>query len=173
MHLIETDRLFLRQLSLDDLYPLTDILSDPAVMQYSVGGVYNEQNTRIFLEWCIDCYKSHGFGPLALIDKSSSQLIGFCGLSPEKVDCVDEANLGYRLAKKFWGKGFATESAIAIINESFGNNKHESIIVIINPEHIASIKVAEKAGFNQFKACMFHEQEVHIYRLNRSQWASA
>lgn len=170
MHLIETDRLFLRELSLNDLPALTDILSDPAVMKYSVGGVYNEEKTKTFLEWCFDCYESHGIGPLALIDKSSSQLIGFCGLSPEKV-VTEEINLGYRLAREYWGKGFATESSIGVLNDAFRNKNVESVIVIINPEHAASLKVAKKAGFKEFETCIFHGQTVHIYRLNHSEWS--
>ncbi len=171
MYLIETDRLLHRELSLDDLVPLTDILRDPAVMKYSVGGVYNEEKTRTFLEWCFECYKSHGIGPLALIEESSSQLIGFCGLSPEKVEEKEEVNLGYRLAKEYWGKGFATESSIGILNDAFRNKNIESVIVIINPEHVASLKVAKKIGFKDFDSCIFHEQKIHLYRLNHSQWS--
>ncbi|MBF0194550.1 MAG: GNAT family N-acetyltransferase [Magnetococcales bacterium] len=170
MYLIETDRLLLRELSLDDLVPLTEILSDPAVMKYSVGGIYNEEKTKTFLEWCFKCYKSHGNGPLALMEKSSSQLIGFCGISPEKVKEKEEVKLGYRLAKKYWGKGFATESSIGILNDAFRNQNKESVIVIINPEHIVSLKVAKKVGFKDFVSCVFHEQKVHLYRLNYSQW---
>lgn len=168
--MIETNRLFLRRLSLDDLTPLTDILSEPAVMEYSVGGVYNEEKTRNFLEWCLECYKFYGFGPLALIEKSSSQLIGFCGLSPEEVGEKDELNLGYRLAPHSWGKGYATECCIGVLNDSFLNGNIESVTVIINPEHEASLRVAKKVGFKDFKMGVFHGQKVEIYHLNQSDW---
>ncbi len=107
----ETERMLIRLLSLNDLAALTAILSDPEVMKHSIRGVCDRAATREFIEWCSSCYASCGVGPWALIDKRSSELIGFCGVGPEVVGNAEEIILGYRLAKRYWGKGLASESA--------------------------------------------------------------
>lgn len=168
--IFETERLVIRSLSLLDAPALTEILSDPEVMNHSVRGVCDEAATRKFIEWCLASYESHGVGPWALIDKKDSALIGFCGVGPEIVAEVEEINLGYRLARRYWNKGLASESARAVLNYAFGNRQFHSVVVIIEPEHVASLKVAEKVGFSGFTALEFHGRPVRLYRLTSEQW---
>ena len=170
VQIIDTTRLQGKQFSLSDLADLRAILSDPEVMKYSLNGVYDEAATREFIEWCMKCYHTHGFGPLAQIEKESSKLVGFCGIYPEKVGDVSEVGLGYRFAKNYWGKGLASESSKAIVDFAFSEKKVNSIVVIVEPEHIASIRVAEKAGFSGFEIIEFNGRLVRLYRLNRSEW---
>lgn len=167
VQLIETTRLQGRQFSLNDVADLTVILSDPEVMKYSLNGIYNEAATREFIEWCLKCYNTHGFGPLAQIEKKSSKLVGFCGIYPEEVERVSEIGLGYRFSKKHWGKGLASESCKAIVDFAFVQKKVDSIVVIVEPDHIASIRVAEKVGFSGFESVEFNGRIVRLYRLNR------
>lgn len=105
VQICETERLVTRTLSLSDAPELTKILSDPEVMKHSIRGVCDEVATRRFIDWCLECYASHGIGPWALIEKGADELVGFCGVSPEEVNGVEEIGLGYRLAKRYWGKG--------------------------------------------------------------------
>ncbi|SIS90711.1 Protein N-acetyltransferase, RimJ/RimL family [Neptunomonas antarctica] len=170
VQICETERLILRRLSLEDVPALTEILSDPDVMKYSVTGVCDEAATRKFIEWCLACYESHGVGPWALIDKKSSEFIGFCSVGPEMVAEVEEINLGYRLARRFWSMGLASEAAKAVLNYAFGKRLVDSVVVIIEPEHVASLKVAEKAGFSSFDELEFHCRSVRLYRLTQKQW---
>jgi len=166
----QTERLILRRLSLEDVPALTEILSDPEVMKHSVNGVCDEAATRKFVEWCLSCYESHGVGPWALIDKKAYELIGFCSAGPEMVADVEEINLGYRLARRYWNKGLASEAARAALNYVFGEKLFSSVVVIIEPEHVASLKVAEKAGFSSFDVLEFHGRPVRLYRLTSEQW---
>jgi len=170
VQICETERLLIRRLSLGDVPALTEILSDPEVMKHSVRGVCDEVATREFIEWCMACYDSYGLGPWALIDKESSVFIGFCGVSPEIVAGVEEPNLGYRLATNFWNKGLASESAKGILGYVFEHTQYQSVVVIIEPEHVASLKVAEKAGFSSFDTLEFHNRPVRLYRLTRQRW---
>ncbi|MBW2942758.1 GNAT family N-acetyltransferase [Zhongshania aquimaris] len=170
MQIAKTARLILRHLSLEDVPALTDILSDPEVMKYSINGVCDEAATREFIEWCLSCYESHGVGPWALIDKKSSELIGFCSAGPEMVADIEEINLGYRIAKRYWNKGLASESATAVLNYVFGEHKFTSVVVIIEPAHVASLKVAEKIGFSNYDVLEFHSRPVRLYRLTSKQW---
>ncbi|ASA54559.1 GNAT family N-acetyltransferase [Vibrio gazogenes] len=171
MQLFETDRLIARQLSFQDVPALAEILSDPEVMKYSVRGVCDEEATRKFIDWCIECYSSHGLGPWALSEKESGDLIGFCGVGPELVGEVEEINLGYRLARRYWHQGLATEAAKGVINYAFDLKRCESIVVIIEPEHTASVRVAEKAGFGDYTVQEFHNRLVRLYRLKFKNWA--
>ena len=170
VQICETERLIVRSLSLGDAPALTEILSDPEVMKHSVRGVCDEAATRKFIEWCLACYESHGVGPWALIDKKDSALIGFCGVGPEMVADVEEINLGYRLATRYWNKGLASEAARAVLKYAFGKKSFHSVVVIIEPGHVASLKVAEKAGFSSFAVLEFHGRPVRLYRLTSEQW---
>lgn len=102
MQICETERLVIRTLSLNDVPELTKILSDPDVMKHSIRGVCDEAATRRFIDWCLECYASHRIGPWALVEKGTDKLVGFCGVSPEEVNGVEEIGLGYRLAKRYW-----------------------------------------------------------------------
>ncbi|MDQ7729842.1 GNAT family N-acetyltransferase [Halomonas sp. SpR8] len=168
----ETERLFIRTLSLDDVPELTTILSDPEVMKYSIRGVCDEAATRRFIEWCLKSYASHSIGPLALVEKVSGKLIGFCGVGTEEVNGVEEIGLGYRLAKQYWSKGLASEAVQAVLNDAFSQKQLSSVVAIIEPENIASLKVAEKAGFATFNTLEFHGRPVRLYRLTSQQWST-
>ncbi|MGY8872958.1 MAG: GNAT family N-acetyltransferase [Pseudomonadales bacterium] len=165
MPLFETPGLIGRQLSQQDLSALTEILSDPDVMKYSVHGVCDEHATRKFIDWCQECYSSYGVGSWALVEKSSGGLVGFCGVSPEMVDGIEEMNLGYRLARNFWNQGFATEAVKGVINYVCTQKSIRSVVVIIEPEHKASLRVCEKAGFSSYTNLEFHGKPVRLYRM--------
>ncbi|MFB8831806.1 GNAT family N-acetyltransferase [Azotobacter sp. CWF10] len=167
----ESARMLIRPLSLEDVPALTEILSDPDVMKHSVRGVCDEAATRRFVEWCLDCYASHGVGPWALIEKESFTLIGFCGVGPERVGDAEEINLGYRLARRYWGIGIATEAACATLAYAFETKAFRSVVAIIEPEHIASLRVAEKAGFRGFQEMVFHGKPVRLYRMTKDEWS--
>ncbi|KGD66195.1 N-acetyltransferase GCN5 [Alcanivorax nanhaiticus] len=170
MQLFETERLIVRPLSLQDVPALTAILSDPEVMKFSVRGVCDEQATRQFVQWCLDCYATHDVGPWALSEKTSGDLVGFCGVGPEQVGDVEEINLGYRLARRFWRQGLATEAVKGVMQYAFAQKHCESVIVIIEPQHTASVRVTEKAGFQGYTVQEFHGRPVRLYRMSRDDW---
>ncbi|MCE8019296.1 GNAT family N-acetyltransferase [Halomonas sp. MCCC 1A11036] len=167
---LETPRLFLRPLATSDLPELAAILADPEVMRYSLRGVCDEMATRVFLDWCFDCYINHRTGPLALVDRNSGEFVGFCGVSPERVKGSAVLSLGYRLARRYWGQGLATEAATAALAHAFEERCFDSIVAIVEPTHIASLRVAEKVGFERFETCEFHQRPVRLYRMRRAQW---
>lgn len=167
---LKTPRLRLRPLTTADLPALAELLADPEVMRHSLRGVCDEMATRIFLDWCFDCYIKHRSGPLALVDRREGSFVGFCGVSPERIKGATELNLGYRLARRYWGQGLATEAARAALEHAFGERQLDSVVALVEPTHAASLRVAEKVGFGSFEALEFHKRPVRLYRLHRAQW---
>ena len=115
MKILETERIIIRHLSINDLEPLSVILRDPDVMKHSVNGVMSREATLKFINDCIQSYKENEYGPWALIDKNKKQLIGFSGINEMDFNCSSVTNLGYRLAKEYWNKGYATEAVENIL----------------------------------------------------------
>ncbi len=170
MLIARTARLLLRPFEAGDLAALAPILADPEVMRHSVRGPADLQTTRRFIGWCQQTWQQQGLSPWALVERQSGQLIGYCGLGPDRVEGREELNLGYRLARSHWGQGLASEAVQASLAQGFSLPWPGSVVAIIAPEHRASQRVVEKAGFSGFAAAQFHGQPVRLYRLGRAQW---
>ncbi|MBE9215826.1 GNAT family N-acetyltransferase [Plectonema cf. radiosum LEGE 06105] len=169
---IETARLRLRPYTLDDLDRLTVILSNPEVMKYSPRGPIpkgkEKQVTRDVLEYFIKHWDKYGFGVWAAIEKASGKLIGHCGLN-----CLPnspEIELIYRLDQYYWNQGIATEATKASLQYAFESLKLYKIIAIASPNHIASRRVMEKAGFKYEKDAHFYKLDVVYYSITKYQW---
>ena len=143
--LIETERLLLREITLDDKEELFKLHSDPEVQKYtgeplveSIEEIEKAITTRI------NDYEKYGYGRWATIFKNEMQFIGWAGLAylPE----FDEIDLGYRFLPEYWGMGLATEASQAILAYGFEQLKLRRIIAIAMKENKASIRVMEKVG---------------------------
>lgn len=155
MHVIETDRLLLRTFEASDVDGMFPIFGDAEVMRFSDGVKTGEW----IVEWLRRCSQSciqNGFGPWAVIEKGAVQLIGYCGLfNFPNVNGKPEVELGYRLRRSVWGKGYATEAATAVRNYAFDSLGIKRLISLIDPNNLASIRVAEKLE-------MVHEADVML-----------
>lgn len=172
MNTTRTDRLVLRDFEVADVPALAGILGDPHVMRYSVRGVLSEQATGEFVRNCMHAYSADGFGPQAVIEVETNRLMGFCGLNTEQVDQVMEVEIGYRLAPSYWGRGLASEAALATLRHGFETLQLASVIAIVQPENIASVRVLHKAGFRDYIHSQYHRLGVRVYRLTLEQWRS-
>ncbi len=122
------------------------MLSDPAVMRFSIRGVCDRRATRRFLDWSRDCHAIRGFGPMALIGRESGEFVGFCGLVPEEVAGVEEVGIGYRLARRFWHRGLAPEAAQAVMAHAFDVQRLETVVAVIEPAHLAPFAWRRRSG---------------------------
>ena len=165
MFVAETSRLILRQLTLDDLDNLAAIYADPVVMRF-FGSTYTHESTKQLLEERVfKCYEQRGWGLWATIYKMDNKLIGRCGLTPQLVDGTEEVEIGYLLAKDYWGMGLATEAACFSRDygwEKLGVNR---LISLIDPDNIASQKVAAKVGLTYEKDTYMWNKTVRIYAM--------
>ena len=164
---IETDRIIIRKFKQSDLNDLHIILSNPTVMRYSVHGPYTLEQTETLLTETISNYQKQFYGIYAVELKETKRVIGFFGLSLQKINNEEDIELGYRFAEEFWGNGFATEGAIACINYAFTNLNLKRIISIIDPQNMGSVRVAEKAGLVSEYETNYHDFFVHVYAINK------
>ena len=143
---IQTSRLLLRPFTEDDADAYFPLVSDPTVLKYTGEGPVQaiEDARQILLTRPIRDYATHGFGRMAVIERASQRLIGFCGLKylPE----LREVDIGYRFVPDNWGQGYATESARAIMAEASTALQLKKVIGLAYPENAASINVLVKLG---------------------------
>lgn len=143
--LIETDRLILREISLNDKPEMFQLHANPEVQKYTGEALVESlEAMERAIQTRIDNYKKYGYGRWATLLKNEQQFIGWAGLAylPE----FDEIDLGYRFLPQYWGQGFATEAAQAILTYGFEQLKLKRIIAIAMKENKASIRVMEKVG---------------------------
>lgn len=164
---LDSERLILREFDAADLEPLAAILSDPRVMEYSSAGPMGVAAVHDFLESCCHSYCAHGFGQWAVVERDSGRLLGFCGISPVRLDGRDEVELAYRLAADRWGEGLASEAGAAVIEAAFDRFGLASVVAIIADAHVASRRVAEKLGLVPDYATVYRGWEVIVHRRDK------
>lgn len=105
---------------------------------------------------------------MAVMEASSGELVGWCGLLVQDVDGRQELEVGYSMLPAHWRKGFATEAAKACMDEAFERGLATSIISIIQVDNVPSQRVAEKNGLQVDGQTTFHGHPVFIYRARRN-----
>ncbi len=147
--ILETERLILRRLVPEDLDALFDLYREEEIRRYYPEGVLNYDQTKEELEWFLNGHpRFPELGLWATVNKETGEFMGRCGLLPWKIEERQEVEVAFLLGKKFWGQGFATEAALAIVQYAFENLDLSRLICLIDPENSASVKVAERIGMN-------------------------
>ena len=168
--MIETQRLKLRRLVPADCAALDVLLGDDEVMASSECGPLGGEEVEAWLRNEIDEYKKSNLaGRLAVVSKSNSQLIGYCGLTLLlDIDGIAECELGYRLIRSAWGNGYATEAAIAVRDYAFTVLNLTRLVALIDPVNKRSIRVAEKLGMKYEKDISLpgYDYPDHLYSMH-------
>lgn len=167
MHLyFETERLIVRQYTLNDVDQLFQVMSDGRVHTYTKdkNNPWNEQRTKEYIEFMmkkdfktLDCF--HG----AVIEKNTSQLIGLCGLNPYK---EAEPEIEFKIGVPYWGKGYATELGEQMIEDAFAVADLKGIYGMAQPENTASRRVLEKVGMKYLGNQIFRNHEDSFYYIS-------
>jgi len=166
--ILETKRLTLRPLTMDDLNALAELYSDPELRRYFPDRTLTYEETKKELEWIIEVYYGrHGFGLWATIHKETGVFIGRCGLLPWTIEGQSEVEVAYLLARAYWGQGLATEAAQAILEYGFEQLPVARLICLIDPENRASVKVATKIGMSYEKEVEDEFGWASLYAISR------
>ena len=167
-HITETERLIIREFDVSDAKKMWELNKDEDVIRFTGDPPFDSiASAQDFLRNYSD-YRSNGFGRWAVIEKSTGEFIGWCGLKLNELEVVD---LGYRFFKKDWGKGYATESSRGCLAYGFGELGIEEIIGRAATENVPSWKVLEKLGMHFWKEddCKgIHH--ARYYRLTRQEF---
>jgi RimJ/RimL family protein N-acetyltransferase len=146
---LETDRLVLRQFTAADLDNLVELDSDPDVMRYITGGrpTPREQVRDKVLPAFLAYYERFaGYGFWAAVEKATGQFLGWFHLRPPEGANPDEPELGYRLLRSAWGKGYATEGSRALIRKAFTELGARRVYAETMAVNRGSWRVMEKVG---------------------------
>lgn len=150
-YIIETERLFLREVDSVDIDDLFEMDSDPEVHKYIENNpVKSKKQIEEVIQMLREQYKKNGIARWAVIDKQTDECIGWAGLkyfSEPLNNHTDFYELGYRFKKKHWGKGYATESSAAVVKYGFENLGLDCIYAITHTENRNSMHVLKKLGF--------------------------
>ena len=174
---LETDRLVLRPLSLDDVDGLASFYADPEVMRYiGPGEAIDYERSRLSVERMIAGFEAEGYGQLAVERREDGAFMGRCGLllwdtaswTPTRMADAKgsvETEVGYLLGRDYWGHRYATEAATAVRDWAFEHLSLERLIALIQPGNERSIAVARKLG-------MKADGEVEIFGKRATLYAA-
>ena len=146
---METDRMVLHRLTEADVDNLFDLDSDPDVMRFLNGGKPTPRDVienEILPRLLHDYERFAGYGRWSAVEKSTGEFLGWFALRPREGGGLDEAELGYRLRKSAWGKGYGTEGSGALINKGFTRLGVQRVFAQTVAVNVASRRVMEKAG---------------------------
>ena len=178
---LETDRLVLRQFTEDDVDVLLELDGDPDVMHFVTGGLptpREEIETDVLPAFLGYYERFAGYGFWAAIEKSTGEFLGWFHFRPAEDAPPNEVELGYRLHKAAWGKGYATEGSRALIDKGFAEHGVERVVAYTMAVHVASRRVLENAGLRYVRTSyqpwpypIPGDEEGDVeYALTRSEW---
>ncbi len=170
MIILETERLNLRELSTEDAEFIVQLLNDPSFLRY-IGdkGVRTLDDARKYiLEGPVGSYERNGFGLYLVELKGSALPIGMCGLL--KREALTDADIGFAFLPAYWSKGYAIESAQAVMGyarEVLGLHK---ILAITLPDNESSISLLEKIGLKFERMIRLEEDadQLSLYASNNN-----
>ena len=178
---LETERLVLRRLTADDVDLLVELDADPLVMQFITGGVATpraEIEDEVLPAFLGYYERSPGYGFWAAIEKATGAVVGWFHFRPEPDASDGQVELGYRLRRSAWGRGYATEGSRALVDKGFAELGVARVTASTMVVNVASRRVLEKAGLRFVR--QFHQpwpypidgdEEGDVeYALLRSEW---
>ncbi|MDB6041959.1 MAG: acetyltransferase family protein [Gammaproteobacteria bacterium] len=168
MKILETERLVLRRLTADDAPFILQLVNEPSWLQH-IGdkGVRTLEEARNYIDkGPIEMYGRLGFGLYLVELKASGEPIGMCGLI--KRESLEDVDVGYAFLPRFWAKGYAVESASAVVSHGKSAFGLSRIVAITSKENHASAKVLGKLGFRFERAVRLtvDAAEVNLYAMD-------
>lgn len=160
-----TNRIILRELHPSDAQVFFELNNDPEVIKYTGDTPFKSiSEAKQFLH-DYDHFQKYQRGRWVVCDKGTNEVLGWCGLKYHKVS--GENDLGYRLFRKHWNKGYATESSHLVLQYGFRRLGLDNVIARAVKANIASTKVMQKLGF-QYEMDIDEDGESYAqYRIDK------
>lgn len=159
--ILETERLYLREMTQGDFQSLCRVLQDADTM-YAYEGAFSDEEVQDWLDRQISRYQKWGFGLWAVILKETDEIIGQCGLTMQQWKEREVLEIGYLFERIHWHKGYATEAAKACKKYAFEILKADEVCSIIRDTNIASQKVAARNGMSIADSWVKHYRGVDM-----------
>lgn len=167
MQILETERLILRQFTLDDAPFILELLNTPTWLQFigdrNVHSIEDAEN--YLLNGSLKSYAENGFGFYAVVTKENGKTIGMCGLI--KRDTLPDIDIGFAFLPNLISKGFGFEIASATLDYALNVLNIKRIIAIVNPDNEKSIGLIKKIGMKYEATIPFGEKEVMVFGIDR------
>ncbi|WP_025117629.1 GNAT family N-acetyltransferase [Lysinibacillus fusiformis] len=145
--ILETKRLFLREITTEDTYDVLTYLSDKDVVKFmGISPCQNIKDVEEEIEWYKSIYKEATGVRWGITMKDTGTVIGSCGFL-NMLTKHYRAEVGYELSKAYWGQGIASEALEAVVHYGFQHLQLERIQALIEPANISSQKLVERQGF--------------------------
>ena len=180
---IETERLRLRPFTGADLPALRAMRAKEDVARYlGTSALQTPEFIAERLNAYMECYRLHGFGVAATLDKSSGELVGWSGLQPlefgwnggeRSAQAGREIEVGYGFDSPHWGKGYATEVAAAWLRYGFEHAALRRIVAVASPQNKGSWRVMEKLGMKYETRGRYYANECVFYSISREEFVPA
>lgn len=166
---IETDRFILREFRFTDVDDFFEMDSDPEVHIFlGKNPSKTKEDIEKSIEWVKSQYLNNRIGRFAIEDKETREVVGWSGLKLEKhIRDFDYFDLGYRLKKKHWGKGIASETALASLKFGFLDLKLNKICGAAEDAHVVSNHILQKVGLEFIETFEFEGDLCNFYGLER------
>ena len=159
--ILETERLYLRELNQGDFEALSRILTDEETM-YAYNGAFSPEDTQEWLDRQLTRYKKYGFGLWAAVLKDNNEMIGQCGITMQPWKNKEVLEIGYLFRRDCWHKGFATEAAAACKKYAFTKLNADKIHSIIRDTNIPSQNVAKRNGMRITDSWVKHYRGIDM-----------
>ena len=159
--IIETERLYLREMTRDDLPALSAILQDDKTM-YAYEGAFSDEETLAWLNRQLERYREDGFGLWAVILKETGAMIGQAGITLQNVDGEIYPEIGYLFNRQYWKKGYAIEAAKGCKSYGFHTLGLEKLVGIVRDINIPSMNVAIRNEMVIWKRIVKHYKGIDM-----------
>ncbi|MDP4229314.1 MAG: GNAT family N-acetyltransferase [Bacteroidota bacterium] len=170
---VETERLILREILPSDDEGMFELDSDPDVHTYLNHPVETIEQSREIIKSVRQQNTDFGIGRWAMIEKSTNAFMGWTGLkfvTTPRNNHKDYYDLGYRIIKRFWGRGYATESAIASMDYAFTILPIDTLYAMADVRNLASRNVLTKTGFRFTGTFDDEGHETAWYEIGKYEW---
>ena len=166
---LKTERLVLRMLREEDFEQYAAMMADPEVTLYlSDGRPLSRAEAWRQMAFIVGHWQLRGYGHWAVEEAATGRLAGRAGfLNPEGWPGFE---IGWTLAREFWGRGYATEAARRALSYAFTELGREHVISLIRPGNLPSIRVAERLGERLESSVEIFGGEALLYGISREDW---